>query len=129
MRHMAIIPKEELMNAAAVAGNGGTAVSEIVDLRRYLGVGSILAVLDGTTPSISLKISVANNPNDTFRTAYDSNGNDISDIVAAGSEITATRWIQFDPVLAKYMKITATGSAANSADATCSLELVMQEAL
>ena len=109
----------------------GTAVltSNPIDMRSMMGSSAINVVLAGTAPSVAVTFTVSDLENGTYRTPYDTAGNVLGNIVPVGSEITASRWIQFDPSLGNWMKIVFTGSATNDTDTTVKAHLITQLAL
>ena len=125
MGHMARL---NLWDTATSVASTAVLTSSVIKMDEMEGNGAaVRVVIAGTSPSIALTMTVSDTRNGTFVTPYDTDGTSLGDVAAVGSELTASRWVYFNPPLAKYVKFVVTGSATNSADTTVKIHLLMQE--
>lgn len=112
-------PQTSLINATAAI------TSQAFQQTRLLGDAiGLYIVLAGGGPSVDVTMTVSKDDAGTFIVPYDTAGNSLGDIMTT---LTATRWIQFTPVMAPYFKITITGDGDNGADTTCAAYMIVQE--
>ena len=124
---MRAINRVNLWDTATTINGAVSITSEPITQRQAMGVCGINIIITGATPSVSLKLTVCDTEKGTYVTPYDTAGNAIDEIVDVGSELIASRWIQFDPTLAPYTKYIFTGSAANGANTTVRAYLIYQD--
>lgn len=112
-----ILNKQKLMSANAIS-SGTTEYSTSTPFQSSLGFNAILITLTAASNvTISLECS---EDNSTFYTPYDSEGNVLGTVC---TNLTATRYIQFTPVLAPYIRFKVVASA----DSTVTIEYFFQE--
>jgi len=99
--------------------------SAAIAQERYLGDAMALRLtIAGSGPSLDVSLTVNDADSGTFVVPYDDSG---SSLGAITSTLTASRYIQFTPSLAKHMKITITGDGSNDVDTTVTAYLIVQE--
>lgn len=115
--------KLDLWDTATTVNATASITSSEIPLGYSSGHMSLLIVLAGSSPEVDITLTVSTKSGETFYTPYDGDGTDLGTITSA---LSATRWIQFDPVVAHSMKIVVTGTASNGADTTVQAYLVTE---
>ena len=119
------IKKHTLWGSATAGGTG--LVSSAVPIKNLIGDAiGMYVVLAGTTPVVDITLTVCDTENGTFLAPYDNAGTAIGSVA---SNLNATRWIQFTPVMAPWIKITVTpdGGSGDGGSTTVKAYLILQE--
>ena len=111
-------------HTAQTIANTNAIISDPISQMRNKGIGALLLILAGTTPSIDITMQVGITDTGSFYDPVDGNA---TALTISHTSVTASSWIQFSPVPAPYMKIVLTGSASNGADTTARAYLAFQE--
>jgi len=108
-----------LVDSTALTAAGGVKYTDDISTKQIDGYASLLAVLAGGSPSITIDIQVSVDENNWY-SPYDSSGNDVSNIVTA---LTASRYMAINIQLAPFIRFKLTPVA----DTTLTLQLVKSE--
>ena len=122
------ISRIALWSAATDCFTTTVLTSNAINIKSYLGSAMVLdiALAGAGTNSVSISMTSCGTIDGTYATCYNTAGTDIGAIVAVGSEITASRRIEFSPLMGEFLKIVVTGSAANGAATTVAAHLTVQ---
>jgi len=119
-----MIHVEQLWNTATAVATTAVITSKPISMLNNRGFCSMLIILAGATPEVDIAWKCGMSDTGTFYAPIDGVGTDISAVYSA---LDATKWIQFDPVVAPWIQITITGTAGNGANTTVKAYLMWQE--
>lgn len=109
-------------DSTAVASTA-TITSKEFPMLKSTGTMALLIELTGSSRTVDVKMVVSDETGGTFRAPVDVDDMDLGTI---NSGLTSAKWIQFSPALARFFKITVTGTAANGANTAVKAWLILE---
>jgi hypothetical protein len=101
-----------------------TITSSPIGQRISMGYCALIVELAGSAPSVNITIECALTETSSWYTPYDNLGTSLGTVYTG---LTTSRWIEFSPPLAPYVRFNITGDGANGADTTVVATFMFEE--